>query len=175
MVAAGWSKSGAWSTARKIQQDFLQGAVEAAHELAKQGKGKDPKGLASWILTEEWKRVVVYLKKPRRKLAKENQVENQVADPMVAVREILAQLQNLRARKVDPDAPGFLEHLDELRRLERRAVSLAEGALGESLPARRKVEASLQASGLKPGDRVWDLALDRAWGRAVMEAAGLWL
>lgn len=79
-----------------------------------------------------------------------------------------------QAQTPAPDAPGFLDHYDEERRLYRDLLALAEGRLGgQAEPLRAALTARLAESKLQEGTLVWKRAWDHHWGRMICDAWGI--
>lgn len=73
-----------------------------------------------------------------------------------------------------PDAPGFLDHFDAERRLQRELLALAEDRLGAGAEAlRAALAARLREAKLEEGTLVWKRAWDHHWCRSLFEAWGI--
>jgi hypothetical protein len=81
---------------------------------------------------------------------------------------------HFQAKAPAPDAPGFLDHYDEERRLYRELLALAESRLGgEAEPLKAALAARLAEAKLQEGTLVWKRAWDHHWSRAVCDAWGI--
>lgn len=78
------------------------------------------------------------------------------------------------AQAPPPDSPGFLDHFDEERRLQRELLILAEERLGPRADALRKaLTERLSEARLEEGTLVWKRAWDHHWSRSLCEAWGI--
>ena len=79
-----------------------------------------------------------------------------------------------QAKAPSPDAPGFLDHYDEERRLFRELLALAEGRLAQQAqPLREALAARLTEAKLQEGTLVWKRAWDHHWNRALCDTWGI--
>ena len=79
-----------------------------------------------------------------------------------------------QAKAPSPDAPGFLDHYDEERRLFKELMALAEGGLKHQAQALREaLAARLAEAKLQEGTLVWKRAWDHHWNRVICDTWGI--
>ena len=84
------------------------------------------------------------------------------------------ELRDLQAKCPAPDAPGFLDHYDAVRKTLQALVSLGGDKLGARAEELRKdLHGRLVESKLQEGTLVWKRAWDHRWSRIICEAWGI--
>jgi hypothetical protein len=161
-----------------VPADAVVGAMEAFFE--RRAKRAKPR---TWVALSHLVKDVVKAAALRAALGKTEGPDGDVSG-WGAVKEPLRQEPRARAayeawkrwqaKAPSPDAPGFLDHYDEERRLFREFLALAEAALlDQAVALREALTARLGESKLKEGTLVWKRAWDHHWSRMVCDTWGI--
>ncbi len=161
-----------------IPADAVVGAMEAYFE--RRAKREKPR---TWVALAHIARDVAKAAKLRAALGRAEGPSGDlsgwdaVKEPLCSdprARSAFEAWKRAQAAAPAPDSPGFLDHFDQERKLQRELLALAEGALGPRAEAlREELTARLAEAKLQEGTLVWKRAWDHHWSRTVCDAWGI--